>query len=437
MDGAFSDGGLAGDGLDHVVTSRVTDTAPETWHGRERRMNIRAFAYWQSLLEDRPFPSIADFDPAAIEPFRDNSLLIDFTAGYDAPVLRYIGGALRDESGITTHDSAPDAVPRGTVLSRLTDHYLEILANRAPVGFEAGFAHRDGRSILYRGILMPLSDDGARINFIYGVVSWKEGKVDQPAEAQAENEDIFDLTETLDEGLALIDGMADTPSAAADGGARPGMTLEARGAPEAILRGSLAQCRAAAQVLAVEDGRSRRALYEALAKAYDFFLAARQAPVVYAALLAESGIKAQVRAPFTPIVKLVFGGDYDKARLTEYAAVLSHAARRNVPAGGFADFLASHEGGLKAIIGSERAARRGAAAPRRLARLEHARQQARAAPSLGLMPAPRRLPEAEEFVLLLARRGGGGESLEVIDLTAQPAAVDAAIKRLARAPAKG
>ena len=49
-------------------------------------------------------------------------------------------------------------------------------------------------------------------------------------------------------------------------------------------------------------------------------------PQDYAELLEESGVKAQARAPMTPIVKLVFGIDYDKARLTEFAAALSYAA---------------------------------------------------------------------------------------------------------------
>ena len=55
----------------------------------------------------------------------------------------------------------------------------------------------------------------------------------------------------------------------------------------------------------------------------------------YAELLEESGIKAQARAPMTPIVKLVFGIDYDKARLTEFAAALScgHAGRTSGSAG--------------------------------------------------------------------------------------------------------
>ena len=32
-------------------------------------------------------------------------------------------------------------------------------------------------------------------------------------------------------------------------------------------------------------------------------------------------------APMTPVVKLVFGADYDKTRLTEYATALTHAQR--------------------------------------------------------------------------------------------------------------
>ena len=70
------------------------------------------------------------------------------------------------------------------------------------------------------------------------------------------------------------------------------------------------------------EGRTRAALYQALSLAYDFAVAADRSPEEYAELLEELGVKAQARAPMTPIVKLVFGIDYDKARLTEFAAAL-------------------------------------------------------------------------------------------------------------------
>ena len=80
--------------------------------------------------------------------------------------------------------------------------------------------------------------------------------------------------------------------------------------------------RETAESVKAGEGRTRAALYKALSLAYDFAIAAQTNPDEYAELLEESGVKAQARAPMTPIVKLVFGIDYDKARLTEFAAAL-------------------------------------------------------------------------------------------------------------------
>ncbi|HBQ91812.1 MAG TPA: hypothetical protein DD795_02395, partial [Erythrobacter sp.] len=74
-------------------------------------------------------------------------------------------------------------------------------------------------------------------------------------------------------------------------------------------------------------------LYEAVGRAYDFSLAAQDNRAEFEALLSDNGLVQQDRAPMTPVVKLVFGADYDKTRLTEYAAVLTHAHRRQVEPG--------------------------------------------------------------------------------------------------------
>src|SRR4030095_7370741 len=116
--------------------------------------------------------------------------------------------------------------------------------------------------------------------------------------------------------------------------------------------------RESAEVCRQADGRSRAALYRALALAYDFALAAKRVPDDYAEILADAGVKAQARAPMTPIVKLVFGIDYDKARLTEFAAALSNAERESVDFGGFVEFVEQAEGGLKGLVAAERKARR-------------------------------------------------------------------------------
>src|SRR5690606_2400647 len=69
----------------------------------------------------------------------------------------------------------------------------------------------------------------------------------------------------------------------------------------------LAAARETAARALVADSRSRSALYQAVGQAWDFALAAEAQPAAYTELLSDAGLKAQARAPMTPVVKLVFG----------------------------------------------------------------------------------------------------------------------------------
>ena len=74
--------------------------------------------------------------------------------------------------------------------------------------------------------------------------------------------------------------------------------------------------------------------------------AAADQPEEFDELVADSGLTIQDRAPMTPVVKLVFGTDYDKTRLTEYAAALAHAHRIGLLSGQLGEYLANAPGGL-------------------------------------------------------------------------------------------
>ena len=101
----------------------------------ERRMHVRAYNHWVSLLKGRAYPSIDDLNPESISDFGANSVLLDFSGGIDDPAIRFLGRALREECGLGSDITHISAVPARSLLSRLTDHYLQIIANRAPIGF--------------------------------------------------------------------------------------------------------------------------------------------------------------------------------------------------------------------------------------------------------------------------------------------------------------
>ena len=612
---------------DDETGSDAGDPPPSPVGQDERRMQVRAYNFWASLLQDSHFPSIEDLNPEELPDFGPFSVLLDFTQGIENPAIKYLGDKLAIECDIPAATAQLDDVPSLSLLSRITDHYMQILANQAPIGFEAEFVNQRDATILYRGILLPFSSDDDTIDFIYGVINWKEiadqltsdellleidqaldeaPAPDEAAEPVAEEADepVLDTLDTdaelaepvLDTGEAdwadgpgedaghdeaepfgdaaqansaadheyedglptptfgafaqttdtPVDqsGKADTDSDAeaaqpllatkrggssgqegrfasltdiagipdeydgdedeegyapmyADGydeegeeedehddglyapldplsglrepddeaadwspdgdaadpagqwqnpandagdapepqadilkpAERPMRTVEdlvakpaepvayepepvsgepkpepatfepeplalepepepeleieqepVATAPEPLAEeepagdpvealcadagepAGLYDCLAAARELADiarnREDRSRTALYAAVGRAYDVSLAAEAAPDEFAELLEDNGLTQQERAPLTPVVKLVFGADYDKTRVTEYATVLGHAHRVGIERGELARFLDEAEGGLKAVVATERRIRR-------------------------------------------------------------------------------
>jgi hypothetical protein len=375
----------------------LTEVASPFASRDERRLHVRAYDYWMSILDGRPCPLIEDLDPASLSDFAQTSVLLDFSRSTDNPAITYLGRTLREECGILYGIRTVADVPNRSLLSRLTEKYPEILTNQRPTSFEAEFVSHKGLPTLYRGILLPLSSGGDRIDFVYGVISWKTDARAAPSEQP-------EITEQADEP-------AEQPLATAAAGK---------------LTDYLATARASADLARRSESRAHASLYAAIGMAYDFSLAARQDRDDFAALLESEGLSVQARAPMTPIVKLVFGADYDKKRLTEYAAALAHAHHLGLGWGELASYLESYDGGLKALVASERARR--APAPK-LDATDKARAALRAA-------APQASLQFDtdgdgEFVLLLARRDTPGQ-LAVLTCVADEALVEKAMRLSSR-----
>lgn len=316
----------------------------------ERRMHVRAYNHWVSLLRGRAYPAIEDLEPESIADFGPHSVLLDFSAGVEDPAIQFIGRALRDECGMDQSVVRIADVPSRSLLSRLTDHYHQIIAGRSPIGFEAEFVGTRGHATLYRGILMPFSSDSQTIDFIYGVINWKElAAVDDQAALDAELS-------------AALRGPRHDPVPGAVWADGPGAAAreadEEDGPAPTTLDDRLAAARDSAAAARAAHLRSHAALYRALGRAHDVALAAIRDPDRLATLLAEAGIVAQARAPMTAIAKLVFGTDHDKTRLTEVATVLAWAQRHGIGDGALSHALERVEGGIKGLVAEERALRR-------------------------------------------------------------------------------
>ena len=603
----------------------------------ERRMQVRAYNHWASLLEDRNFPAIEDLEPENLPDFGPYSVLLDFSTGIENPGISFLGDKLAQECDCGEEELTTLAdVPARSLLTRITDHYMQILANQAPIGFEAEFVNQRGATIAYRGILLPFSSDDDTIDFIYGVINWKE-----LADAQHSDELLLEIDQVLEPKAKAPALDADTPLTDwADGpGAEPAndvadfaaeetdvqdypteefpapgfaaehaddvpayradeegdedengdddedgdedgsiplpsfgmddedddepvkgpsfgsllrMPIQAAKAPvelpdeplelseeafedgdgsygaplygaaeqpagdapaydmpvayepaaveaqpaydepaleeaaleteeledqtddfeaddfaaeelaaeepafaaaepayeEPVIAGGheidlpeidpsdmeLGDWLAAAREMAVaargSEERTRDALYEAIGRAYDFSLAAAEAPAEFEEIVADSGLTAQERAPMTPVVKLVFGADYDKTRLTEYAAALTHAHRLELPRGTLGDFLREAEGGLKGVVKAERRLRKEEAGKE--VEPVDAPRHALAKKLRALAPQPFEAiePDGSEFALVMIRRTEEGAVVMLGEVPEDVALVERAARRL-------
>ena len=131
-----------------------------------------------------------------------------------------------------------------------------------------------------------------------------------------------------------------------------------------------------------------------------------------------------------PVVKLVFGADYDKTRLTEYAAALSYAHRNGIEQGTLTDYLRSAEGGLKGVVAAARRARREEAGeqvepigtPR-----ERIAKRLRKLEPLGFDTLS---PDGHEFALVMIRRTPEGEVVMLGEVPDDVVLVERAARKL-------
>ncbi|MBU6266463.1 MAG: hypothetical protein KGN34_02910 [Sphingomonadales bacterium] len=427
----------------------------------ERRLQVRAYNYWASLLGNRNFPAISDFHPEDMPDLAPYAVVLDFAEGIENPGVTYLGDKLGEECGSVPPIRSLADIPSRSLLSRITDHYLQILANEAPIGFEAEFVNLHGKTVVYRGILLPFSGDGATIHNIVGVINWKEladqattdallAEIDKALAGPALPREAIPVWADgpIDPGLTP-DDEPDVLDLAAFGDlpfpelALPDAPLPSTIRPETApapcgddepsdLAGWLESARALAAAAQGSDDRTRLALYAAIGRAWDFALAAAAAPEEFAGIVAGAGLAMQERAPLTPVVKLVFGPDYDKTRLTEYATALAHAQRLALGRGALAGYLAVAPGGLKGVVQEER----------RIKRAASGRGQAsRAVPRESLARKLRRMPSLPletfaagdtEFAILLARRLESGEVVLLGEAADDAALLERTVRRVLR-----
>jgi hypothetical protein len=133
---------------------------------------MRVLAQWRDMAGGRGVPRRSQIDPLRFGQDWANCLLIDVDPEPHRSRLAFIGEQLRDPTGPAFDRQCIAECVEQTLLRSATAHIERVIADREPVA--EGVGTHVGAAVLYRSILLPLSEDGERIDGVLGAANCRE-----------------------------------------------------------------------------------------------------------------------------------------------------------------------------------------------------------------------------------------------------------------------
>ncbi len=138
----------------------------------DRRLVMRVLAQWRRIAGGRGLPRRSQIDPRHFGQDWGNCLLIDVDPKPLQSRLAFVGEQLRDPTGPAFDRQRLDECLENTLIYSATAHIDRVVAEREPVA--EGVGTHVGTAVLYRSILLPLSEDGRRIDGVLGAANCRE-----------------------------------------------------------------------------------------------------------------------------------------------------------------------------------------------------------------------------------------------------------------------
>jgi hypothetical protein len=156
--------------MDATVIDRQAGEDDGFHPGAERRKGNILLLYWQSLRAGRPYPAVADVDPAAIA----NLWRFCFVASCAPVGLRfsYLGHAVRRGYGMNEGTTTAGAPPK--VLEMLENPCQEVIQTGSPLLTDGVASNGWGDELRFRACICPMSDDGIEMSHLFGLVDYLE-----------------------------------------------------------------------------------------------------------------------------------------------------------------------------------------------------------------------------------------------------------------------
>ncbi len=132
----------------------------------EQRLVDRVLRHWAEMATAQRFPRLTEIDPWMLGNDWANCALIRLGAAPADATFITVGDELIPGGGQALADKPLASCPAGTVLALTLSHLPRALTAGSPVTVEGAGTDARGTTMLYRSVLLPLSDDSVSIHYV-------------------------------------------------------------------------------------------------------------------------------------------------------------------------------------------------------------------------------------------------------------------------------
>ena len=145
--------------------------AAETPTGIERRMVYRLLSYWRALTIGDEIPSLDDVKAEDIPDIWPDCYVLDPVGHQHDPVFRFVGTELASHVNVDLVGRHVSNVPENTLVQMAIRYVPEVLRKGVPISRGGEFLRDDGSRVLYRSIVLPMSEEGSALRFLLGAAN--------------------------------------------------------------------------------------------------------------------------------------------------------------------------------------------------------------------------------------------------------------------------
>ncbi|MBK18114.1 MAG: hypothetical protein CMM52_04665 [Rhodospirillaceae bacterium] len=156
---------------ENVTREEVKSELPQ---GIERRLVLRLLNHWREICGEREFPSFAEIEPKDMPDMWHSCFVLEVVGHENDPVFRAAGGEILSITPKPLIGTTVSAWRPETLIGVAVSYTADVISKEAPISQGGEFLKIDGTKVLYRSILLPMSDDGNSISGLLGAANCRE-----------------------------------------------------------------------------------------------------------------------------------------------------------------------------------------------------------------------------------------------------------------------